>query len=198
MPLSYSWGILLPVRKAAEHQELHRLPRVTWFVAHLHRCPLRNHLQPECQTVFYANDPLVLSKLCRNSHGQAALFLHLLHRSFFPHPNTNENQPAVFFLTHLEFAATICACHPNGALALYTLVKCLAKKSSFPLSTAFYSSECYGSSYVPIYSNQDIFCLSQQTSTGDEYLQIQTTTLLNFTLTSCHRLCWSSENNQKY
>lgn len=95
----------------------------------------------------------------------------------FPLPQHEQRQPAVFFLTHLEFAATICACHPNGAFAHYTLVKCLAEKSSLHVSAAFYPSECCESSYVSIYSNQDMFCLSQQTSTGDENLQIRTTTL---------------------
>lgn len=156
---------------------------MTWFVAHLHHCPLRNHLQPECQMVSYTNDLLLLSKLCCNSHGQTDLLLHLLHRSFFPHPNMNERQPAVLFLTHLEFAAIICACHPDGVFAHYTSVNCLAKKSSLHVSAAFYSSECHGSSYISVSSNQDIFCLRQQTSTGDEHLQIRTTTLLNFTLT---------------
>lgn len=132
-----------------------------------------------------------------NSHGRTDL-LQLLHWSFFPCHTVNNSQPTVFFLTHLECAAAICTCHPNGVFAHYTVIKRSAKKSSLCVSAAFYPLECCGPSQLSIYSNQGIFPLSQQTSTGNEHLQIRTRTPSNFTLFSCYRLCPRSEYNQEF
>lgn len=146
VPLSYSWGILLLIRNSINRQELHQLPRVTWFLAHLHHGPLINHLQTECQRVSYPNDLLILSKLCQNSHGQVTSFWNSQNGSFSPAPTwTRDSQeyPSSHIwnlLLHYD------AWNPNGAFAHHELVKCLGRKSSLQLSAVFYPLECCESS----------------------------------------------------
>lgn len=146
MPLSYSWGILLLIRNSIYRQELHQLPRVTWFLAHLHHCPLRNHLQPECWRISYPNDLLILSKLCQNSHGQVTSFWNSQTGSFSPVPTwTQDSQqyPSSHIwnlLLHYD------AWNRNGTSAHYAFVKRLGRKPSLKLKAVFYPLECCESS----------------------------------------------------
>lgn len=145
VPFSYSWGILLLIRNSIYHQELHQLPRVMYFLLHLHHCPMRNHLQPECQTVSYPNDLLILiiSKPFQNNHGQVQLFLQLSDWLLSPCSSTNtasQQYPSSHIWNLLLHYG---AWNPYGAFAHYTFVKCLGWKPSLNLSAAFYPLECF-------------------------------------------------------
>lgn len=140
---------------------------------------------------------LCLSRLVITVKVRKTSFCDSIHWSFFPCPSMNNRQPAVFFLTHLEFAATTRAWYPNGAFVHHTLVKCFAKHPHFmqvPLSIPGSAAGLY------LYTNPKTSSVQANghqlvMRTTDE-LKIRTTSLLNSPLTSCHHPYGSSENSQ--
>lgn len=136
--------MLLLIWNSIYHQKWHQLPRGTCFLAHLHHCPLRNHLQSECQTISYTNDLLILSKLFQNSHGWV-LFLQLSGCSFAPAPTRPRDSWQYPSSNIWNLLLHYSAWNPYGAFAHYTIVK-LGWKPSLNLSAVFYFLECCGSS----------------------------------------------------